>query len=198
MSAIFGTYYNIDKDGGSGGDILTFEAEESYMGRVARQLDDAVVTGDSEDECTIHVSQQGHEFVEFDENLNNFALTAIPYDETYASFDIISNSKYLSFVMDNEDPIKPHYSIGVLIVDEDLDGTYTDTYQLDANNTIEIVGDPGQNDYYRVRMRIDFYANDSSSDISGSLTVTGWSGSGSSKTLEVKLKHLHVVNIVHT
>ena len=123
MSAIFGTYYNIDKDGGSGGDILTFEAEESYMGRAARQLDDAVVTGDSEDECTIHVSQQGHEFVEFDENLNNFALTAIPYDETYASFDIISNSKYLSFVMDNEDPIKPHYSIGVLIVDEDLDGT---------------------------------------------------------------------------
>lgn len=193
MSAIFGTYYNIDKDSGSGGDILTFEAEESYMGRVARQLDDAIVTGDSENECTIHVIQNGHEFVEFDENLNNFALTAIPYDETSASFDIISNSKYLSLVVENEDPIKPHFSIGELLVDEDLDGIYTNTYQLDANNSIEIVGDPGQDGYYRVRMRIDFDANDGSSNISGSLVVTGWSSVGNDKIIEVKLKHLHEV-----
>lgn len=181
----------MNDNGGTANDgRITVVQPSTYWGRQSRAEAYFNVTGPAGTR-TIEVSQEGHdEFVDFETNLNNFELNNIPYNETSAAFDIISNSKYLSFVMNNPDPVKPHYSIAILIVDEDLDGIYTDTYVLDSNDSIEIIDDPGLNHFYRVRLRVDFEANLTSDDIRGDLTITGWSGVGNNHdTLVVSMTH---------
>lgn len=170
MSAIFGTYYNIDKDGGYGGDTLTFEAEESYMGRLARQLDDAVVTGDNEDECTIHVSQNGHEFLS--RGVNQPYSVEIAHNDTQpvtCAFD--SNCKYIAIALSGNDA--SHFELTLVYV---AGATIQDT---DWFNTIEPADDPGQSNAYGIEIRVRPKGqNLGNTDLDASLTVTGWSGNG--------------------
>lgn len=172
MSAIIGTYYNIDKDGGSGGDILTFEAEESYMGRVARQLDDAIVTGDSGDECTIHVIQNGHEFVGlYYEHHNSF----LDWGSTEISVLFYSNCKKFSIVLSGQD--NADFSIGQVSIQEDGEVT-PQVITPDGNGVYEPTGDPGQGNRYMVIILLTTEENLGDTNKEVTVTLTGWSDNG--------------------
>ena len=188
MSAIIGTYYNIDKDGGYGGDILTFEAEESYMGRVARQLDDAIVTGDNGDECTIHVNQSGHEFLELGQMQTSFVEVAYDDTQPVACF-FASNCKYIAITISGNDVT--HFELTLVKV------AATTVQQADWFDTIEPTGDPGQSNQYGIEIRVrPLGQNLGKTDLEASLTVTGWSGNGNnSYTGTVHITHKHDASI---
>lgn len=136
---------------------------------------------------TIEVSQDGHEFVEFEENLDPYEPNNIDYFHEGWAFFFESNSKYLSVSFAEGS----HFALNNnrLLVDTDYDGTY-DLYTLDASGEIEITDDPGQYDKYRVLVGLEFPQNNTGSDIADTLTIRGFSASGAQgQTLTISLVH---------
>jgi hypothetical protein len=170
MRNIVGTYYNIDKDGGSGGDILAFEAAETYMGRVDRQLDDAIVTGSSGGECTIHVNQNGHEFLDLGQSQSS--LVEIAYNDTQPeACAFATNCKYIGIALSGNDVT--HFELTLVKI------AGVTLQQADWFDTIEPTGDPGQSNQYGIEIRVrPLGQNLGETDLVASLTVTGWSGNG--------------------
>lgn len=182
MSAIFGTYYSIDKDGGYGGDTLTFEVSSAYTGRLARQLEDAIVTGDNGDECTIHVNQNGHEFLSRGVN-QPYSVEIAHNDASPVTCAFDSNCKYIAIAISGNDA--SHFELTLVHV---AGATIQDT---DWFNTIEPAGDPGQSHVYGIEIRVrPMGENLGNTDLTASLTVTGWSGNGNEH-------YTDTVNITH-
>lgn len=187
MSEHVNNWAKLEDHGNHGGNaFVTVFPSAVNWGRFDKPIANFYING-SNDECQITAEQEGHEFIEFEENLEPYEPNNIDYFHNVWEFFFESNSKYLSVSFAEGS----HFALNDnrLLVDTDYDGTYV-LYTLDASGEIEITDDPGQYDKYRVLVGLKFPQNNTGSDIADTLTIRGFSASGAQgQTLTISLVH---------
>lgn len=181
MRKVAGTYYTINNGEGTGNSELVF-TPVTYYGRVQRALDDAIVTGTaSGDECTIHVNQNGHEFVDIEGS-----VCEIAYNSGGRGVILYTNSKRIEAVISDDGGAHAghadHFSIQQI---ELADST-------SITSGVDIPGDPGQTDRVWIQIIIGVDgSNLGKFDYEATLSVTGSSDDGNNHyTDTILLRHL--------